>query len=300
MHALERSGYLIGLLSCLGPSVAKRRPSSSLRYLRRDYGQEAAHRHIEEAHALSERLGGMDQEVKRFFFNLDPDHLSEVLERYGQRFGADKRSYAEETFPRWKSGERQMSGLVAGRLFDLLPPIMPFDLKLRIVEGLFENSGKAQTDYVLVPMHSTPTDVVRFVDQTCFTYLSDTGIDPSIKNQFKWLSVQDAEVAEKLFKHAIQVTFNAKKTASEAMMAQLDRDRLTYGDTIKEIISTIRLRRHEVHIKRTSSVEEICTVNLRTFDRGGHEPERTLAERDFSWLWWVGGACLLLWFFAWQ
>ena len=255
--------------------MARRRRNGSYKgrgYSSRSYGQEAARRHIAEAHALSERLGGMDQEVKAFFFALDREQLSDVLDRYGQKFGADKRAYAEETYPRWRSGQRQMSGLVAGRLFDLLPPIMPIDLKLRIVERLFENAGKSKADHVLVPMESHPADVVHFVDQTCFGYLTDVGIDNSIKRQFNWLSGEDAAVAEQLFKHAMQVTFDAKKAAAAAMMTQLDRDRISHADTIKEITSTIRLRKHEVHIKRTDAVESMRKVDRLTFDRGGRAP----------------------------
>lgn len=266
--------------------MARRRRSGSYKrrsYSSRSYGQEAARRHIAEARVLSERLGGMDQEVKAFFFGLDRERLSDVLDRYGRKFGSDKRTYAEETFPRWRSGERQMSGLVAGRLFDLLPPIMPIDLKLRIVEGLFEKAGQSKMDYVLVPMETHPADVVRFVDEKCFGYLSDVGIDTSIKRQFDWLSGEDAAVAERLFKHAMQVTFDAKKAASAAMLAQLDRDRATHADTIKEMTSTIRLRQHEVHIKRTDAVGDMRTVDRWTFDRGGR-PETT-SSLDGGWGW---------------
>ena len=226
----------------------------------------------------------MDQEVKAFFFGLDRERLSDVLDLYGRKFGSDKRAYAEETFPRWRSGERQMSGLVAGRLFDLLPPIMPIDLKLRIVEGLFDKAGKSKADYVLVPMETPPAEVVRFVDKTCFGYLSDVGIDTSIKRQFDWLSGEDAAVAERLFKHAMQVNFNAKKVASASMMAQLDRDRAAHADTIEEMTSTIRLRQHEVHIRRTNAVEDMRTVDRWTFDRGGRPQKPSSSDGGWGWI----------------
>lgn len=258
-------------------------------------------RHIEEARALSERLGGMDKEVKDFFFNLSPDRLSDVLDRYGRKFGEDKRAYAEETFPLWKSGQRKMSGLVAGRLFDLLPPIMPMDLKLRIVEGLFERAGKARTDHVLVPMNADPKEIVQFVDEKCFGYLSDVGIDKSVKRQFDWLSGEDAEVAEQLFKHVTQVNFKMKKAASAAMIGQLDQDRTDHGDTIREVVSTISLRQHDVHIKRTPLANEMRTVDPITFRHSDQKQSSTSATSsqkgsDLSWLWWIGGLALLVWF----
>lgn len=250
-------------------------------------------RHIKEAEALSKRLGGMDEEVKSFFFNLDPARRSDVLRRYGKKFGQDKEDYAREAFPYWKSGERRMSGLVAGRLFDLLPPIMPMDLKLNIVEGLFESAGRKREDYVLVPMEAEPHEIVAFVDRTCFGYLADVGIDETVKEQFDWLSGEDADVAEKLFKHAMQVTYDAKKAASEAMLSQLDQELYEHGDTIQEITSTIQLRQHQVHIKRTEAVEEPRTVDRLTFNRGGHEPKSSW-DRISPVFWWVAGGLLFL------
>ena len=75
-------------------------------------------RHIKEAEALSKRLGGMDEEVKSFFFNLDPARRSDVLRRYGKKFGQDEEGYAREAFPYWTVGERRRDGLVARSLVE--------------------------------------------------------------------------------------------------------------------------------------------------------------------------------------
>lgn len=161
---------------------------------KRNYGAEAAQRHIEEAQALSIRLGGMDKEVKAFFLGLNDAQFSEVLERYGDKFGQKPKDYARKVYPDWKSGKTKMSGLVAGRLFDLLPPIMPIDLKLKIVEGLFEKSGRNINEFVLVPESATPEEVIQFIDDASFSYLEKVEIDQGIKRQFEWLSGDDASV----------------------------------------------------------------------------------------------------------
>ena len=38
--------------------------------------------------------------------------------------------------PKWRTGRVQMSGMVAERLFNLLPPRMPLGVKYKLVEGL--------------------------------------------------------------------------------------------------------------------------------------------------------------------
>lgn len=96
-------------------------------YRRRNSGNrglEAAKKHIEEAEQLSEELGGTDKDVKQWFFNLSAQEREEIFIRYTHVNGADAGSYARATFHDWRTGKRQMSGLVAGRLFSLLPPIM--------------------------------------------------------------------------------------------------------------------------------------------------------------------------------
>src|SRR5690554_3074455 len=89
-----------------------RRPSRSY---------EHARKHIEEAKILSEELGGSDKDVKDFFFGLKGNQLDAVLDSYEKNFGLKAREYAELALPQWKSGSKKMSGLVASRLFSLLP-----------------------------------------------------------------------------------------------------------------------------------------------------------------------------------
>ena len=39
-----------------------------------------------------------------------------------------------ETYEDWKTGKRQMSGLVASRLYSMLPPTMPLETKYSMVK----------------------------------------------------------------------------------------------------------------------------------------------------------------------
>src|SRR5713226_2467806 len=95
------------------------------RYYRdRSYGRERALEHIAAARRLSAELGGMDQGVKAYFFCLSPTELSALLDEYERKYRRQAREYAADTIPKWRSGKVQMSGMVAERLFNLLPPRM--------------------------------------------------------------------------------------------------------------------------------------------------------------------------------
>src|SRR5215469_5747346 len=91
----------------------------------RSYGRERALEHIAAAKRLTAELGGMDQGVKAYFFSLSPVELSSILNEYQGKYGRSAREYAEQTIPKWRSGRVQMSGMVAERLFNLLPSRMP-------------------------------------------------------------------------------------------------------------------------------------------------------------------------------
>ena len=84
-------------------------------------GQKAARRHIEEARQFEKEMGGTVSDVKKYFFGLKDAELNAVFAAYSLRYGAAKEEYARQAFSRWKSSSTQMSGLVAKRLFTLLP-----------------------------------------------------------------------------------------------------------------------------------------------------------------------------------
>src|SRR5436305_370445 len=82
------------------------------RYRRRSYdpGLERALHHIREAKDLSHELGGTDEDVKRYFFDLSSEELRRILDEYEREHGKAAREYAETTIPAWRSGSRKMSG----------------------------------------------------------------------------------------------------------------------------------------------------------------------------------------------
>jgi hypothetical protein len=68
--------------------------------------------HIAAAKHLTAQLGGMDQEVKAYFFSVPPDELTVILDDYGRAFGSKAHEYAIETISKWRTGRVQMSGIV--------------------------------------------------------------------------------------------------------------------------------------------------------------------------------------------
>ena len=92
-------------------------------YHSHDVGNEFARQHIEEYRQLEQELGGTIDDVKEYFFSLSPRQLQSILGDYGRKYGEQAQAYAAKTIAKWEAGHVHMSGLVARRLFDFLPPI---------------------------------------------------------------------------------------------------------------------------------------------------------------------------------
>jgi hypothetical protein len=179
---------------------------------------EQALQHIEEGRRLSIELGGTDTDVKNYFFNLSKRDRDLVFQEYGERFGDKPKSYAEEAFPEWKSGRRQMSGLVAGRLFKLLPEFMPLEAKLKLVKSLWEQKcPHSKMTYYVGPdvIEGSVRDKVTTYWKTTVTNYE---IPDSIRNRFTWLAEGDARIQEDLCNYFL--TLN-RDFAADALGVQL-------------------------------------------------------------------------------
>ncbi len=81
-------------------------------YKRRFSGRKGKRRHYvnwSEYHAnereyISLKYGGADDEIRSVFFDLEEAQLASVLNAYEQKFGKEKRKYAEKKFPQWRDG----------------------------------------------------------------------------------------------------------------------------------------------------------------------------------------------------
>jgi hypothetical protein len=113
-------------------------------------GQQAARRHIEEARQFEKEMGGTVSDVKKYFLGLTDAELNAVFVAYSRQYGPSKEAYARQAFSRWKSGRTQMSGSVAKRLFDLLPPRMPIATKLELAGNVWRHFGTTSTHHFTV------------------------------------------------------------------------------------------------------------------------------------------------------
>ena len=168
---------------------------------RRVSGAEAARKHIEEAKSLTIELGGTDEDVKDWFFNLPSSTLEKIFQRYTKIHGASAGQYARNTFGDWKRKKRRMSGLVASRLFSLLPPLMPLEKKLNLVDSLWQHVGPTRKRLITVGTTTELHTIIEAVEGEVRALTTLWDLPTSMQNRFKWLAQDDSQTYQKLLEH---------------------------------------------------------------------------------------------------
>lgn len=214
------------------------------------YGLERAQRHIEEARAFSAEVGHADESVKNAFFALSGSARDYLLRRYGEIYGESARQYARDTIPKWYSGTVQMSGMVAERLFDLLPPFMPAEQKNRLVEAIWNQYGPHSMKYVYIGPDSNPEAILASLE-AYFNNLNVLYPIPSaLKKRFDWLSDNDAVAKERLLNHFMDRQRHAAIASAcvnvPMMLASMKADE---GGRISKLSHTVFVGNHQVEIK---------------------------------------------------
>ncbi|MBL8823086.1 MAG: hypothetical protein JNJ77_10900 [Planctomycetia bacterium] len=177
---------------------------SSAKSTFKNKGLEQALQHIDEAKKLSELLGGTDADVKQYLFSLSESDLSVILNEYENQYGASKREYAENILPLWRTGRRKMSGLVAERLYNLLPPRMPLQIKYDMVQTLWKKfSPSSKASYVIGP-DCDPTLACNIIEQHLLESISKYTIPHELENRFSWLSAGDVSIRQDLLNYFLE------------------------------------------------------------------------------------------------
>lgn len=265
-------------------------------------GQERALQHIREAQALSKDLGGTDKDVKDYFFALPPDRLDEIMTLYGATYGADKRAYAEKALPSWRSGRRHMSGLVAGRLFDLLPRHMPFDKKYELVENLWRVMGPSSHRIVRIGLDATEDQIIDVVGRHVNEVVTSYSVPAPLQARFQWLSEGDVKVQEQLLNHLRQMEMHQTVQLSRVQIPSLLKHMQDHGDKTHRLAQVLQIGKHKVELLYDAQAAGVSIERPQLFSapmsgfRPSHRPNAGAQNgKDYSWLLWVAlGIALLL------
>ena len=257
-----------------------------------DAGREAARRHIEEARQFSQEIGGSDADVKAYFFSLSDTELDAALTAYGRQYGASKEAYARETLPRWRQGSTEMSGLVAKRLFDFLPPRMPLKKKYELAGNVWRHFGPRSRHSYVVGSEAAVTSAADMVAGRLEEEVTQYSVPEHVRNRFRWLTAGDVRMQEQLLNHFRQLEKELAVRKVNEELPVLQRQVGNHGDITHRATSVIQVHRHEIELWVDARLGGGIREGRPTPPRPA--PSRSTRATGFGWIWWMIGIIALV------
>ena len=257
-------------------------------YRSHSVGAERALQHIREAEALSQELGGTDTDVKEYFFSLPKSKLQIILDKYERKHGRQARDYAEDTLPKWKTGQVHMSGMVAERLFSLLPPTMPIESKFKLTESLWNHVGPSSNKTYYIGLDVDIQEISQRVKDHLAKVVTPYEIADSMESRFNWLSQGDIETKQKLLNYFREQEKSLLSTAlSTQLPILLNHLQSDKGSLTTHTAQILKVGKHEVRVEINDRINGISETS----------PTRPQESDNNDWIWWVIGVIILFIYF---
>lgn len=255
---------------------------------RKSAGQMQAQAHVRAAKEFTRYVGGTDEDVKKYFFALQPNELNKILNEYEKKYSRKAREYAEQTLPNWKNGSTKMSGDVAKRLYNLLPPTMQLETKFKLVDSLWEHVGPSTSKEYTVNIDASVDAIVNFVRNHMERVVVEHEIPETLENRFNWLSQNDVAIKQQLLNHFRQQEKNLLSNGLRSQITILknhlnsEKSKLTNYVTLE-----LRVGKHAV-----------CLNMKKKADRPPESKSNVPAADNNNWIWWIIGIIILLFLLA--
>jgi hypothetical protein len=170
---------------------------------------------------MSSSIGGIDDDVKQIFLNLPPEKLGLVFSLYGQRYGGGAQSYAQTTYYAWRSGRVRMSGMVAGRLLNLVPSVLDPAQRFELVKKV--RSAHLRKERMCISCH--PTNWRHKLAPVIAQFIAasqNVQIPRYVLDRVCWLADGDATAAQRLLAAAEQEEAAVRLRFLEAEFKRID------------------------------------------------------------------------------
>lgn len=215
-------------------------------------------RHIEEAKELTKQLGGTDQDVKVWFFNLTGITFNNIMQEYKKLHGIKAYDYAVQTIPSWKSGQRKMSGMVAERLFNLIPKHMPIEDKFKLVDSLWKFTTVSNKLLIRTNRETEINELVALLQSEVNRIDTDWEIPENLSNRFDWLAGDDSTTYQKLLSYIVDQECKLITAMLPHQITELlSHYHNEWSDTSNYFSHTVEIGKHSVEVRITDQANEL-------------------------------------------
>ena len=218
-----------------------------------EYSYEHNQRRIEEAERLRAELGDAEAQARDTFLNLDAQRRLHLLHAYRERHGQRQYEYCIATLDRWRSGRVKMSGLVAERIFDLLPRFVTPGERHQIAEKLWTHLSPGSDNQILVRRDSSPEQVRSALDDYARRHIRSYNFPDRLRERFTWIANRDVRVTESLLNHFQQIEYRIAVDAIRVRLPIIEEKLRTLGEGFAATATEeIRVGKHRLKIVFTS------------------------------------------------
>ncbi len=141
-----------------------------------------------------------------------------------------------------------MSGLVAQRLFNLLPPRMPTATKLELAGNIWRHFGSSSARYFTVGPAADAKSVVDAISDKLNAAIQTYQIPDQVRKRFEWLSSGDIRVKEELLNYFRKMEQDLVISKLHLELPLLQKQLQDYAEQTVSVRTKLEIHRNSVEI----------------------------------------------------
>jgi len=226
---------------------------------------------VADAVELARQLGGTDEQVKSYFLSLGSGDLRPVLEQYEDQYGHEARGRTEVSLPAWRTGSARMSARMTQRLYRLLPPRMPAQVRYDLAEKLWRHVGPSSRETFRMGLDVDERDVVRAITDHLDQVVAGHHIPAQIERRFKWLTAADVQAKQDLLNEGNELEKSLLLAATQARLPIiLAHMRAESGDHTRRVAQLFSIGKNRIELvldRDASGLEVVQPTALEKISR---------------------------------
>lgn len=247
---------------------------------------------------LSYLFGDAVYSIRREFFNLNEDVLDVLFDDYGSVYGKSAETYARKTFPKWKTGQTQLSGQTMERLIELVPPYLTAKVRYDLLNDVLKRHKNKNTQYMHVKINiKEPNAGFAILDATLRSMEQKdllASVPEDVMKAATWLYDDDITAARAMIAEAQRVENNMIKANAEREISLLKRTIL--NGQIKSASYTVEMPAGSISV--TAYEPSKCFVATVCFGAEAKETKALRLWRDRYLLKHQMGRNFIVWYYG--
>jgi len=155
---------------------------------------------VSQRRQLSGDVGGIDNAVLSYLYQLESQSLCRFVQEYRRRFGDGPAKYAESSFNEWKSGAKLPAAKSVARFLKVVPPLLTYDEKFELLKGVYDRTRDTETHSMTVILGHSEHKLAQLGDlfkRLCQKPSQHT-LSPRVQSLLEWASDHDSQIARRL------------------------------------------------------------------------------------------------------